>query len=372
MNNTSFHSWRLALGLLSASALAVYFYIPSIAYAGDANSMHAAGEPTNCNVQFGPFTKYDQGIDPAIAVHPSGLIVEFHQTNAPGDYSLWYHVGTLNGTSVTWGESQRLNVSVHRPAAAISKDGYVIVSYSTINHKNGSFVRYRVGKIDPYGGHNQSISWKTDSLEWDAGFHSSIAINDNGIIVGVHESGTGGTGLYYRIGHLRNPAGGDYTIQWDSAQWGIKYDDGINPHIAINNLNQVVEVHQVTGESLLHYRRGVFNITIPYPDEVNYYIQFGPSKRYDNYAEQPAVALLDNGFVLEVHQAYSGVLRSRTGSLSSYSPEEIQWSAPVEVLGGSGINYPALATNGTHAVLALKPGQFSTGDLWYSAAGICD
>jgi hypothetical protein len=90
-------------------------------------------------------------------------------------------------------------------------------------------------------------------------------------------------------------------------------------------------------------------------------------------AFHPAVALLDNGLVLEAHQAYgTGVLVSRTGSLSSNNPQEIQWSAPVEVLWGPPINYPALAVNGTHAVLALNTGQFSTGDLLSSAARICD
>jgi hypothetical protein len=55
----------------------------------------------------------------------------------------------------------------------------------------------------------------------------------------------GSSGLYYRVGQLGNPAGGDYTIAWSSGSTGVKYDDGVNPHIAINNQKQVVEVHQV-------------------------------------------------------------------------------------------------------------------------------
>jgi hypothetical protein len=73
----------------------------------------------------------------------------------------------------------------------------------------------------------QSITWLTDEIFWDAGFHTSIAINDNGIIVGVHESSdTNNNNLHYRIGHLRNPQNGDYTIQWDSGHGGINYDAG--------------------------------------------------------------------------------------------------------------------------------------------------
>jgi hypothetical protein len=83
-----------------------------------------------------------------------------------------------------------------------------------------------VGKIDPNGDENQSIAWQTRFIHWDGEVHTSIAINDNGLIVGVHEGNTAGTGLNYRVGHLRNPAGGDYTIAWTSGSVSIPYDSG--------------------------------------------------------------------------------------------------------------------------------------------------
>jgi hypothetical protein len=159
------------------------------------------------------------------------------------------------------------------------------------------------------------------------------------VIVGVHETGHASTGIYYRVGHLRNPAGGDYTIQWDSGQYGIQYDDGINPHIAINNLNQVVAVHQVPGETLLHYRRGTVSGGT---------IHFGGSRRYDNHAERPAVALLDSGVVLQVHSL--GGLIVRTGMLSLSNTEEIEWGEPAKVVPDGGAEYPAVATDGTQVV----------------------
>jgi hypothetical protein len=128
-------------------------------------------------------------------------------------------------------------------------------------------------------------------------------------------------------------------MQWDSGPWGIYYDEGINPHISINNKNEVVQVHQVPGEHLLHYRRGVV---------AGGAILFEPSRRYDNYAEQPAVALLDNGLVLEFHSL--GGLIYRTGRLSQSDAEEIEWDEPVKVKSEPDIKYPALAACGTYAV----------------------
>jgi hypothetical protein len=189
-------------------------------------------------------------------------------------------------------------------------------------------------------------------LYWDRGFHTSIAINDNGFIVGVHESNQG-TGLYYRLGQLRNPAEGNYTIAWSSG--GVKYDDGINPHIAINNHNQVVEVHQVTGEKLLHYRRG----TVSKGD-----ITFAASQRYDNNAMQPAVALLDSALVLEVHSKDG--LNSRTGKLDPANSTLIQWSPSVKIGGTASIAFPALATNGRYAFRTHEENS----KLYYSGAEI--
>jgi hypothetical protein len=312
-------------------------------------------------LQWSPGQKYDDGVDSSVAVHPSGLVLEVHQSHAVGSFDIWYHVGMLNGTSVTWGGSQSLGASEGSwPTIAISKEGYVILVRSSGQFKSGSELRYQVGKIDPYGGINQSITWLHYG-NWDAGFHSSIAINDNGIIVGVHETGHSSSGLYYRVGHLTDPAAGNYAITWDSGVYGVHYDDGINPHIGLNNRNEVVEVHQVTGESLLHYRRGTVSGGT---------INFARSERYDDNADRPAVALLDSGLVVELH---AGVY-ARTGQLSPSNPAGIEWSDSVKISNHSGTypsgTYPAVATNGTYVVGTWEYHSAITGELFYSVARI--
>jgi len=177
-------------------------------------------------LEWSPAEKFDDGTDTAIAVHPSGLILEFHRTHNGGN-SLWYHLGKVNGTNVTWGESQSLPDHGNWPNVAITREGHVLFVWSTGAIKSGSDLYYKVGKLDPNGDVNQTISWLTERTRWDSGFHSSIALNDKGVIVGVHESGSGGVGLYYRVGHFADPGLGDFNIVWDSGEWGINYDDGV-------------------------------------------------------------------------------------------------------------------------------------------------
>jgi hypothetical protein len=372
MNHVRLRAPQSALCLLSATLLTVCFYFPGLASANGKISGGISTTPTEgvavgtsgCDLEFNPFDLYDVGIQSSIALHSSGLALEFHQSQL--DNRIWYRVGKQSPQDkkyIVWGNGQSAGAYGSWPAVAFSKEGYVIAVHSDSEYKSGSQQFYRVGKIDPNGDENQSIIWKTDLIHWDGGFHTSIAINDNGLIVSVHESNaTSGTGLYYRVGQLRNPAGGDYTIAWSSGTAGVNYDDGINPHIALNNQNQVVEVHQVTWEWLLHYRRGTVS---------EGKITFAESQRYDDDALQPAVALLDSGLVLEVHSSEEGVY-SRTGKLDPSNSTLIEWSPSVKYGDGNSLGSPALAANSKYAFQTHeKTGFLGLGnEIYYSGAAI--
>jgi hypothetical protein len=313
-------------------------------------------------LQWSTAQKYDKGVQSAVAVHPSGLAMEVHQTHVSGGVTLWYHFGMLGATDVTWEGSHRLPFDGNWPNVAITPEGYVIVFYSGGNFKSDSYLYYAVGLIDPFGSANQSITWLTPKpVLFDRGFHSAMAINESGVILDVHESGTGGKGLYYRVGHLTDPASGDYSITWDSGDGGVKYDDGINPHIALNNHNEVVEVHQVTGETYMHYRRGTVSGGT---------VRFGGSPRYDNNASEAAVVLLDDGHVVELHRN-DGVASARTGVLDTDNPERVEWSESMKIsdAASDSTRYPSLATNGTYAIGSWTSYSFDiSGQLFSSVA----
>jgi hypothetical protein len=370
MNHARLRTPLSALCSLSAFVLSICLYFPGLA---NANSQISGGisttatsgvaiEKSGCDLEFNPSSLYDYGVQSSIALHSSGLALEFHRAQLDG--RIFYRVGKqspMNKNEIVWGNSQSANAYGYWPAVALSKEGYVIAVHSDSQYKSGSQQYYQVGKIDPNGDENQSISWKTDLVHWDGGFHTSIAINDNGLIVGVHETQfMSGTGLYYRVGQLRNPAGGEYTIAWSSGYNGVNYDDGKNPHISINNQNEVVEVHQVTGATLLHYRRGTVS---------EGKITFAASQRYDNEAWEPAVALLDSGLVLEVHSSFEG-LYSRTGKLDPANSALIQWSPSLKNGGSETIEYPALATNGRYAFQTHEKLDVLVDKIYYSGAEI--
>ena len=290
-----------------------------------------------CAPQFGPAQEYANG-DQTTVAQRAGLFIEFHQSEIIGNDTLYYRFGRIGETGIVWGATKNSGVSGSWPTVAIDKDGYVLLVIADAPSKNGSMLKYRVGKIDLNGELNQSLLWAMpDLLHWDAGYRASIALNDNGVVVGVHEAGSLGVGLYYRVGSF-NPGSGDYTVRWGEPEWGLWYDDGFNPRIALNNKNELVEVHQVTSEDLLHYWRGTV---------LGNKISWAASRRYNDNGEEPAVALLDNGVVFETHA--SGIeteLFVNVGVLSPSNPALIDWNSWTVVATSplrDGLSYPAIA-----------------------------
>jgi len=126
---------QLATGSLWAVAFGVCFSLPGFASADDLNSNDAA--PV-----FGPASQYDNGMQSSVAAHRSGFVLEFHKTEALNS-KIWYHVGTLSGSNVTWGSSQYSGFFGYWPTVAISNEGYVLLVYSTNVSKDGSDLKYR-------------------------------------------------------------------------------------------------------------------------------------------------------------------------------------------------------------------------------------
>jgi hypothetical protein len=341
MNNIKCQSAGFVLRALGALLLAVSLYPPEAAQARDG------------------MTFFHRGKASALAAHRTGLVLEFHNDPEPASSVIWYRFGTLDGASkhVTWSNIQFAGMYGFHPSVAISYEGYVIVAYSSQAFKLGSHIYYRVGQINPNAGRDQSIHWLTNPIRLDAGSNASIAMNEKDVIVAAYESGVGDNRIYYQRGYLNKPPRGHYEISFFGKGVHV-YDIGINPAIAINNRSEVVAVHQAPKESVLYYRRGY---------AIGNLIQFGESRRYGDHAENPAIALLDNGLLLEVHTL--GGLTSRIGRLSLANGQDIEWNEPVKEFAGS-FQAPAVAATGAHAVVTFDDGDFYNPKIYYTVGEV--
>jgi hypothetical protein len=170
-------------------------------------------------------------------------------------------------------------------------------------------------------------------------------VNASGVIAEAHESGSGGKGIYYRLGHLKDPAGGDFHIVWDTGDEGQPYSNGINPHISINDSGEVVEVHQVaSNDHKLHYIRGKLKAKS---------IEFNTSQpKYNNNGQRPAVVLLNDGSLVELHDNGSSVYY-RTGQLDSKDASKINWSETQLIPKSKDHESNSVSSNGVYALATV-------------------
>jgi len=342
----------MRLRLLLAVALAI-----GTAFAGLAQSFAQT-------LSWSTPVKYDTGDQQGVAVNSSGVIVEVHKSEGFFGSTLWYHIGRLNAGKVTWGKVQVIDQSsiphgalTTWPSVALTNDNYVIVVFSEGRFRSDGKLYYQVGKVDPTGSVDQSIEWLTEWAQYDTGFHPNISVNNYGKIVEVHEGDSSST-LWYRLGHMRDPSAGEYDIIWDTGERGVPYEKGENPKVSINDQGDVLEMHQVRGESLLHYMRGTISGSgINFPD-------INKAPRYLSSASQPAVALTNSGRTLEVHK--NGGMYGATGMLSATETNRVNWNKAGDPFYYTGF-YPALGSNGDYAIAVFYD---NSSNLLYSVAWV--
>jgi hypothetical protein len=190
----------------------------------------------------------------------------------------------------------------YQPAVALNTDGVLVevhheYSFAQLNNQ----VYYRIGKVNLNGSVDQTIEWSSLAYDLDGGRYPSVAINDLRQVVEVHETNNLlGRKLYYHLGHLRQDAGvpNKYYLVSDSGDNGIEYNEGYYPHITLDNQGNVLEVHQASEHNDLHYRRGKLN-------NAGTRIDWAPAASNGRYetgnGRSPSVAQNGSGFVLEAH-----------------------------------------------------------------------
>jgi hypothetical protein len=140
----------------------------------------------------------------------------------------------------------------------------------------------------------------------DNGFNPAVALNGNGQIVEVHDSGAGA--LWYWTGTY----GSDGRVTW--LRHG-KYDSGVTPAVALNDSGQLVEVHQSQNATTLWYHVGRLG--------ADGEITWSPSHQYDN-GVLPTLTFTGSSTLREIHRSqnnsqnwtWNGTLNASAGTVT--------------------------------------------------------
>ena len=239
---------------------------------------------------------------------------------------------------------------------AVNTSGKLVEVHKSPSPKNDLF--YGVGQLPtPDGPNKPIIGLPENEMKFDTGLNPSVAINDNNIVVEVHEANNDDDDLYYRVGLLDDVTN---TVTWGNS---TKYDTGDRPSAAINNDNMVVEVHKDHDSNNLWYNVGKVQIEQNEDSTINGTISWGNMGDYRNYdtGKNPSVAMFGN-YILEVHNSSADdYLWGRIGTLDA-SNKKILWqdSRGEEYktypycFEDKGNVYPDVAFNGSSAAVVQR------------------
>jgi hypothetical protein len=83
MNNAPSHFARLAAGSFWAVGLGVCLSLAGFANGSDLSGNQTVASLSDYTVSLGPATKYDHGVQTAVAAHRSGLFIESWEIKCP-------------------------------------------------------------------------------------------------------------------------------------------------------------------------------------------------------------------------------------------------------------------------------------------------
>ena len=170
-------------------------------------------------VSFGLGLQYSNYSTPAVALKSDGVALEISVDGK----NLRYRYGRLDYATVIWAGAAQYDTG-KTPMVAMSKSVNLEVHESD---KSDGDLWYNGGVWTDNG-----IDWKTNS-KYDRGIWPSIAVNDAGIVVEVHQHPTEER-IYYRSGTVSGT-----TIHWAHDK-GVELFPGTRPRVALNNNNMVV------------------------------------------------------------------------------------------------------------------------------------
>lgn len=178
----------------------------------------------------------------------------------------------------------------------------------------------------------------------DTGDDPAVAVNANGQVVEVHDSGAGA--LWYWTGTY----GADGRITW--LRHG-KYDSGTTPAVALNANGDIVEVHKSQSASTLWYHVGHLGSDGE--------ITWSASHQYDN-GVLPSLVFTGPTTLREVHQSQSNSQNWTWNGTLNVSAQTVTWSGNAKT---SDARYDKTTAGGVH-VYTGADGSTPSNTLRYS------
>jgi len=231
---------------------------------------------------------------PSIAINSNNTVAVVFLVNSN---QLYYRIGSSNGNGpISWGSlGYRIpNISAQSCSVAMNNN-VIVIAYQDLSNK----LHYLTGSIMT----DQSIIWFSGN--YDSGQKPSVALNNAGYFVEVHQSENHDS-LYYNVGKL-NSSGAISILYQHEYKGRSQKTPSITPAVAMNDLGQVLEVHGTgkAGDDSLYYMQYQLNTSTHHLDFVCEQLYSLDSTTNGMGGSFPSVALNYNGDAVQLYQTTS-------------------------------------------------------------------
>ena len=172
---------------------------------------------------------------PSVTLNNSNTIVAVH--NSEVGSTLKSRVGVVSEVdgsfSIDWGKDRRYGAGFF-PRVSMNNNGIIVEVHQSLMRE----VRYRIGRVNEA---TKTIDWWQEIQTIEKGYAPAVALTDNGHVVVVYENNKFTTyKTYYCLGIVDSES---KTINWTVRRepYGI---GGQNLSISMNNDGSIVEVHR--------------------------------------------------------------------------------------------------------------------------------
>jgi hypothetical protein len=257
---------------------------------------YRVGQVSGSSVSWGLSQNYDNyGFNPSVALYGTTVVEVHNGSGVTGP--MWYRVGQLNlaARTISWGPSYNYDASGTNPTVAITSCATAsnpTCGLIAVEVHNGSGVAgpmwYRVGVVNP---DTRTISWGDSHKYDDFGMNPSLGVQP------CYTSTNGGQSCGITVVEVHNGSQG-FGLMWyrvgnlsggTEINWGDSYpcDSGWNPKVTLWG-STLIEVHNGTRDTgPMWFHTGSF-----YGGTT---VTWDPSHQYFPSGYNPSVAL--NGFV---------------------------------------------------------------------------
>ncbi|MFM9949800.1 MAG: hypothetical protein ACKV1O_17825 [Saprospiraceae bacterium] len=244
-------------------------------------------------------TLHGDRVQPSVGIHSNNVVAVYRNSVAVSS-SLYYKRGTISNDAVlTWGNEASLgNDSGETPTVAINNQNVIIEIHESDSSTSTNFWTH-VGLLDPQD--TGKINWGDSQNTGHGGSMPSVSLaylNNQNVAIVAFSGGSSSENIYFMVGTVDSAT--KQVIKWKKLSEAMV--GAYKPKISMNNNGLIVMAYEAGTSINVIYGQLSMPVNL---DTTTPTITWTPGRVYIDLASYPDISLTDDGYVALAYQGES-------------------------------------------------------------------